>query len=391
MDSTTHTAPPTRPVLWLRARSRREVVAAHLAHVRGLFGAEGWRVHEGEHPPPLEQVPGPAAVAVMDDPWVEPLPETARRLAAAASPAAPAWRLPRVHGLPGQQGWQPQRGPYTLAEYRRRVTRTAAWAGVPPDGGAAALPWTGFAAAPAAEARRLLARGWPPPAEALVLVPGARLYRYADPAGHERRELDLFVPEEARIVVDVGCGHGRLGERLRRPGRWVIGVEPDPELAAAAARRLDWVLQGTAEAALPALGRAADCVIFADVLEHTLDPARVLELAAAGLAPEGRVVVSVPSSAWAPLLHGLAAGRWDRTLAGVQARDHRVPLTPASFADLAAEAGLAVEHRVPLAAPLPWRLRLWAWLAARSAGGDPRELAAPQWIFVLRRASETGP
>jgi hypothetical protein len=34
---------------------------------------------------------------------------------------------------------------------------------------------------------------------------------------------------------------------------------------------------------------------------------------------------------------------------------------------------------------LPWTLRLWSWLAARSASGDPRPLSAPQSVVVLRR------
>lgn len=370
---------PLPPTLWLRARSRRIVVRRHLHHVAGSFRAAGWHVHAGTEPPHLDGAP----LAVLDDPWLEVLPELARGLLDAVpdrSCPQPAWRLPRIHGLPGRQGWRPRFGPFTLSGYRRSVTRSSRrWRATRLEEG----PWTGFAVASGPEAAELLERGWPPGPEQVALVPRAHLYRYADPADHERRELDPYVPPEARLVVDVGCGHGRLGERLRRPGRWVIGLEPDREMASSAARRLDLVLPSPAKLGLAALAVPVDCLVFADVLEHLEDPAAVLGLAAEHLAPDGVIVASVPNTAWAPVLRELAAGHWESALAGVQARDHLACFTPDSFARMATECGLAVHQRVPLAAPLPLALRLWAWLAARTGGGDPHRLAGPQWVFVL--------
>ena len=62
----------------------------------------------------------------------------------------------------------------------------------------------------------------------------------------------------------------------------MIGIEPDWELARQAARRLDLVLPLPAETGLEALRPGIDCLVFADVLEHTTDPAGVLEKARAG-------------------------------------------------------------------------------------------------------------
>jgi len=371
-------------VLWLRATTSaaasRRVVRAHLQHLAGSFRADGWKVHTGDRPPDGEAVGG--VLAVLDDPWIEALPEAARALARATAPALDRWRVPRLRGASGGQAWSPRHGPYTLQELRRRAVSGRRLQAVPTPDAA-----TGFAVAPPGTAAPLLAVGWPPAPDRVLLVPGVRLYRYDDPADHERRELDPWVPEEAALVVDVGCGHGRLGTRLRRPGRRVIGIEPDRGMAREAAQRLDWVLAARAEEALPALAPSIDCFVFADVLEHLPDPARVLELAGERLSPRGRIVASFPNHAWAPVLRDLAAGRWERTLAGVQARDHLVPFTRASFRRLAEECGLVLERNVPLGAPLPWRLRLWAWLVALSAGGHFRDLAAPQWIAVLRRPS----
>jgi 2-polyprenyl-3-methyl-5-hydroxy-6-metoxy-1,4-benzoquinol methylase len=371
--------PSGPPVVWLRAASPRSVVQAHLAHLAGSFRADGWRLVVGPAPPAAEEILG--TLAVLDDPWIEALPAAARALAEAKrrreSPSL-IWRVPRLRGGSGAQGWCPARGPYTLHRARAlAIDRGRLHVRAAPDLS------SGFAVATAGEAGPLLHAGWPPPPELLRLVPGVRLYRYDDPADHERREIDPFVPDPARRVVDVGCGHGRLGARLRRPDRQVIGIEPDLEMARRAARRLDLVLAARAEEALPALGAPVDCFILADVLEHLADPARVLSLVAEALSPSGRAVVSIPNSAGAPVLRDLAAGRWEPTLAGVQARDHLRPFTLDSFLRLATESGLRRQQVVPLTAPLDGWNRLWAWFAARTAGGRPAELTAAQWIVVL--------
>jgi 2-polyprenyl-3-methyl-5-hydroxy-6-metoxy-1,4-benzoquinol methylase len=365
-----------RPVLWLRARSRRGVVAEHLRHVAGSFEAAGWTVVTGDHLDP----PAAVALAVMEDAWAEPLPELARALAAAPVAGPPVWRVPLVWGLTGKQGWREKAPPATMLEYERRsVTgRHRRAASIESN------PWCGFAVAAPGQAETLLAAGWPPSAAALVAA--ARLFRYSDPSAHERRELIPFVPASARRVVDVGCGSGLFGALLRSQGKTVIGIEPDWELARLARARLNLILPLSGEQGLNALRTPVDCVVLADVLEHTSPPQRLLTAAARALgrAEKGRLVLSFPNVAWAPVVRALAAGRWDTTLAGVQARDHLFYTTPRSFAAIAEECGLAVEALEPLGAGGSFRERLWGWLAALSAGGRLGEAATPQWAAVLR-------
>lgn len=362
-----------RPILRLRARARRVLLAEHLAHVAGAFEAAGWTVVSDQPLDPSEGAP----VAVLDDPWAEPLPRLARALADAPS-TGPAWRVPHVFGLGGPQGRAPRTPPSTMLEYERCTVKGAGRRALPPADAA----WCGFGVAPAGEAPELLARGWPP--RNAALVPGAFLYRYSDPSNHERRELVPFVPAGARTVIDVGCGSGRFGGRLRKPGTRVAGIEPDWELALSARRRLDVVLPMRGEDGLRALRGPVDCVVFADVLEHTRAPQALLSAAADLIGRRGRVVVSFPNASWTPVLRALAAGRWDVTLAGVQARDHLFVTTPLSLAALAGECRLEVETMQPLGAPSGWKARTWAWIAARSSGGDPRWQAAAQWVAVLR-------
>ena len=362
-----------RPMLWVRSKVRRTVLVEHLKHVAGSFEAAGWTVTSDLPSDP----PHAAPLAVVDDPWVEPLPKLAHTLAK-ASGSRPTWRVPAVSGLAGPQGWRPRVAPSTILEYERRTVRGLRHRLLPLERAA----WCGFAVAPVGAAPELLARGWPP--REASLVTGAFLYRYADPSAHERRELVPYVPTDARTVVDVGCGSGLLGSVLRRLGLKVFGIEPEWELAAAARTRLDGVLPVRGEVGLGVLRGPVDCVIFADVLEHTAAPQELLRLAANLIGPRGRIVVSFPNSSWTPVVRALLKGRWDLTLAGVQARDHLFVTTPLSLAALARECGLEVETMVPLATHAPFRERAWAWLAARSAGGRARWQVAAQWVAVLR-------
>lgn len=365
------------PILWLRARSRRATVAAHLEHLAGLFRAAGWRVDRGAELPDA----GDAPLAVLDDPFAAPRPEIADALARAAAPPD-RWRLPQAPGAPGRQSWDVSSGPFTELDYRREIASAAKRpAHVAP---APAEAWTGFALL-AGGSPRDPATTWPADPGSTVVVEGVRCFRYDDPADHPRHELDEFLPVRAGLWVEVGCGAGAFASRHRDRGRRWIGVEPDLEMAARARVRLDLVLAGGAETALAALPGGLAGAVLADVVEHLEDPLSVLSALAGRLDPDGRVVVAFPDVSWAPVLLALAAGRWDPTLAGVQARDHRLPTTPESLADLARAAGLEVERLEPLPGPrLPLGLRLRARFVALAAGAPARPSRSPQWVAVLR-------
>jgi 2-polyprenyl-3-methyl-5-hydroxy-6-metoxy-1,4-benzoquinol methylase len=102
-------------------------------------------------------------------------------------------------------------------------------------------------------------------------------------------------------VLEVGCAAGATGAALKlaRPGAEVTGIELDPELARAAAARLDRVLAGDAVAQLRTLeqeGARFDLVLCGDVLEHLPDPWSALRIVRA-LCPSGHVIVSLPNIA----------------------------------------------------------------------------------------------
>jgi glycosyltransferase involved in cell wall biosynthesis len=76
-------------------------------------------------------------------------------------------------------------------------------------------------------------------------------------------------------VLDLGCSGGRLGERLRRQGHQVAGVETN--LVAGAVERLDTLVVADLEQGIPPeAGTGYDVVVAGDVLEHLRDPEGIL-------------------------------------------------------------------------------------------------------------------
>ncbi|HZZ83574.1 MAG TPA: methyltransferase domain-containing protein [Anaeromyxobacteraceae bacterium] len=135
--------------------------------------------------------------------------------------------------------------------------------------------------------------------------------------------LDL-VPEGA-LVLDVGCGHGALAAALAARKRCrVIGIETNSEAAATARTRCDRVFVGTVEEVLeqPGVPMDFDVVVASDVLEHLLDPVRVLERLAQVLKPGGALVASVPNATHFSVIASLVQGRFPRSREGLLDSTH---------------------------------------------------------------------
>jgi 2-polyprenyl-3-methyl-5-hydroxy-6-metoxy-1,4-benzoquinol methylase len=157
------------------------------------------------------------------------------------------------------------------------------------------------------------------------------------------------------LVLDVGCADGSVARRLAERGCRVVGIEIDPEAAAAAARYCEQVIVGDIEtldlhAATDA--REFDHVLFLDVLEHLRDPPAALKAASNRLKPEGRAVLSVPNVTHAALRLQLLAGRFEYTETGLLDRTHLHFFDRQALERLISQAGLTVVERMRTTAGL---------------------------------------
>ncbi|MCE9592581.1 MAG: class I SAM-dependent methyltransferase [Planctomycetes bacterium] len=108
--------------------------------------------------------------------------------------------------------------------------------------------------------------------------------------------LELLAPLEAGAnVLDIGCGTGWVGERLRERGLRVVGVEPSAAMASRASSRLPLVRGDALH--LPFADRAFDAVYLTSVLDFVPDPAAVLR-EARRVARERVAVIALASRSW---------------------------------------------------------------------------------------------
>ena len=166
-----------------------------------------------------------------------------------------------------------------------------------------------------------------------------------------RPDVFAMVPPAARHILDVGCSNGALGRSLMtaQPGRSVCGIEFDTAFAREAADHLDHVINGDLNLldwreAL--VGRSFDCIIFADVLEHLVEPKRCLMQARQHLRAGGCVVVSLPNIRHLSALRAIfLGGRFPQCDRGIFDRTHMRWFTIADAHALLADCGLKVSAR----------------------------------------------
>ncbi len=198
-----------------------------------------------------------------------------------------------------------------------------------------------------------------------------------------RPEVAELVPPECRRVLDVGCGSGELGRLLRHRGHHVTGMELVPEMAERARSQLHHVEERDVEKdGFPFPPASFDAIVFADVLEHFIDPWRVLCEAVEVLTTGGVVVASIPNVQNLDVLRRLLRGRWDYRERGILDRGHLRFFTLHTIRGLFAQAGLTLEH-----VGHRYRRSIWRELLCLATAGRARAFLTRQYLVVGRKGA----
>ena len=165
-------------------------------------------------------------------------------------------------------------------------------------------------------------------------------------------QLYNFIQEDSSgrksRVLEAGCSSGYFGEALKRAGHEVWGVEMSANAAARAREKLHHVFVGSIEDFLACdavKGVKFDYITFGDVLEHLIDPGKVLKDCRRILSPGGSMAASIPNVAHKAVRLMLLEGRWDYAEFGILDNTHLRFFTRNSIVEIFTKAGFQI-HRM---------------------------------------------
>lgn len=206
----------------------------------------------------------------------------------------------------------------------------------------------------------------------------------------QRASIAELVEKGSNRVLDVGCGVGNFGGYLKQHRRAdaVIGIEIDQLAAAEARKNLDGVYcvdlnrVEIAEIFSNEKKQTFDYIVCNDVLEHLVDPWKVLKDLTSYLAEGGKIIASIPNarhwSVWAPLvLHGA----WKYQDAGIMDRTHLRFFTKKTMKELFNSANLSTAQMRPLIGGK------WRYLN-QATFNLIEDFVTVQWVLVGKARSE---
>jgi SAM-dependent methyltransferase len=162
-----------------------------------------------------------------------------------------------------------------------------------------------------------------------------------------RTDIRPLIPQGAQRVLELGCGTGATVRMIRaeRDVNYAVGFDLDPGAAIKAEEVFDRVITGNVETMeLP--NELFNLILALDVLEHLVDPWRMVERLKGILAPGGTIIASIPNVAHYSVCRELLLGRWNYVSQGLMDRTHLRFFTEKTAMELMTPPGLKAQTMI---------------------------------------------
>lgn len=98
-------------------------------------------------------------------------------------------------------------------------------------------------------------------------------------------------------ILDIGCGAGFIGEKLRKNKNKVYGIDTSPKCLKKASEKGITCKQCDIEDEKIPFKEKFDVVIAAEIIEHVIDTDSFLQKIKTSLKPDGKLIITTPNAA----------------------------------------------------------------------------------------------
>ena len=199
----------------------------------------------------------------------------------------------------------------------------------------------------------------------------------------EKRFIFHLVPDGPNLVLDLGCGAGKMGKALIDSGKAgvVVGVEIFEPAAHEAAKYYSRVHVGDIEQMELTYHGYFDVAICGDILEHLKDPGKVIQRVRQWLKDDGLIICCVPNVRyWRVLRDLIFRGKFEYASEGIMDQTHLRFFTCSSFKKLLRDASFEIKDEGMRIAVGPKQATF-----NRLTGGIFREFLGIQMLYPARK------
>jgi len=164
---------------------------------------------------------------------------------------------------------------------------------------------------------------------------------------NDRSDILSLLPRKINRLLEIGCGSGNTLKYIKDNYQcdWACGVELSHEAAESARSKVDLVIEGDIENTdLPIEPETLDVILCLDVLEHLINPWKVMSKLEVLLKPDGVIIASIPNVRnFHVILPLIFRGEWKYIDRGILDKTHLRFFTRSTAIKLIGSSGLKID------------------------------------------------